>query len=120
MADNEQRPVSAPQFGIGFVTRSIQQVRLAWALIRDDRVPLLLKAIPLLALIYVISPIDLIPDFIPVLGQVDDVGIAMLALSLFNALAPADVVAEHQQRLSGGTGSTNGPVIDIEAKRNNH
>ena len=121
MEDNEERRVNVSQFGMGFVTRSIQQVRLAWALIRDQRVPLMLKAIPLIALIYVISPLDLIPDFIPVLGQLDDAGIAMLAISLFNALAPAEVVAEHQKRITGSSGEdANKPYIDIEAKRNNH
>ena len=121
MPDNEEKRVNVPQFGLGFVTRSVQQVRLTWALMRDERVPLLLKAIPLIALIYVISPLDLIPDFIPVLGQLDDAGIAMLAISLFNALAPADVVAEHQQRLNGSSGeNSNGKTIDIEANRNNH
>src|SRR5260221_1003686 len=121
MADNEERRLNGPQFGIGIITRTIQQARLAWALIRDDRVPLLLKAIPLVALIYVLSPIDLIPDFIPVLGQLDDLGIAMLAISVFNSLASADIVSEHQQRLSGGaTTSSDGPFINVKAKRDDH
>jgi len=120
MTDDNERRVNVPPPGMGFLSRSIQQVRLAWGLMRDDRVPLLLKAIPLAAIIYVISPLDLIPDFIPILGQLDDAGIAMLAISLFTSLAPADVVAEHRERLNGGsTAESKGQFIDIKAKRNN-
>ncbi len=42
-----------------------------------------------------ISPIDFIPDVIPVLGQLDDLAVLMGAISLFNNLAPADIVQEH-------------------------
>jgi hypothetical protein len=73
---------------------------LAIRLYRDPRVPALLKSIvPAFTALYVLSPVDLIPDFLLGLGQVDDVGILGLALlvglKLIRRLAPADVVAAH-------------------------
>ena len=54
-------------------------------LIRDPRVPTAEKALLLAALVYVISPIDLIPDFFPFIGQVDDVFVvALTVLRLVN------------------------------------
>ena len=112
----------APARGIGFFGQLIQQFRLSWALLLDNRVPWVLKLIPLGAIVYVISPLDLIPDVIPILGQLDDLGILMMALRLFNSMAPADVVDEHINRLRGGDQhlikrKNDGTVIDVEANR---
>jgi uncharacterized membrane protein YkvA (DUF1232 family) len=78
----------------------VQQVKLAYRLFLDDRVPLLLKLIPLVALGYVIWPFDPLPDFIPGLGQLDDIAIVMLGLRLFFEFAPPAVMHEHLQRLA--------------------
>ena len=51
------------------------QVRLAIRLVREPRVGMLVKALPVLAAVYVVSPLDFVPDVIPVLGQLDDLGI---------------------------------------------
>jgi uncharacterized membrane protein YkvA (DUF1232 family) len=110
----------APKRGIGFLGQLIQQFRLSWALLLDNRVPWVLKLIPIGALAYVISPLDLIPDVIPILGQLDDIGVLMSALRLFNTLAPADVVAEHTERLAAGNApqiKQKNTVIDVEAHR---
>jgi uncharacterized membrane protein YkvA (DUF1232 family) len=111
-----------PQRSIGFLRSLWQQIRLSWALLLDNRVPLRLKAIPLTAIAYVLSPIDLVPDVIPVLGQLDDLGVLMAALTTFNNLAPADVTAEHMERLHTKKKyrirrSADGTVIDVEAER---
>lgn len=45
--------------------------------------------------IYLLSPLDLIPDFLPVIGQLDDFGLLLMALSAFIRLAPDDVVHEY-------------------------
>ena len=111
-----------PQRSIGFFRSLWRQIRLSWSLLLDNRVPLRLKVIPLTAIAYVLSPIDLVPDVIPVLGQLDDLGVLMTALTTFNNLAPADVAAEHMERLQAkrkyrvrhGANST---VIDVEAER---
>jgi uncharacterized membrane protein YkvA (DUF1232 family) len=95
MAETPNRPTR----DLGFFRAMIDQGRVSWALFTDSRVPLLLKAIPLGALAYVISPIDAVPDVFPILGQLDDIGILMGAMSLFNTLAPADIVTYHLERL---------------------
>jgi uncharacterized membrane protein YkvA (DUF1232 family) len=51
------------------------------------------------AVAYALSPIDLIPDFIPVLGHLDDVLIVPLLVWLALRIVPAHVVAEHRSRL---------------------
>lgn len=81
-----------------------QNGQLALRLFADGRVPLMLKAlIPVAALAYIIMPIDLLPDFIPVLGQLDEVAIILLLMRLFVSLAPQEVVAEHRQHMAGET-----------------
>ena len=64
----------------------------------DDRVPMYVKIIPVLLLLYLTSPIDLVPDFIPVLGYLDDVVIALLALALIIRLTSGPVVLDLLQR----------------------
>src|SRR6266436_4665058 len=71
-------------------------VRLALRLMREPGVPLVTKALPLLTAIYVISPLDLVPDVIPVLGQLDDLGIVLIALEVFLRLCPPAAVAFHR------------------------
>ena len=75
--------------------RKLTFVRL---MMRDDRVPLYVKIIPVLLLIYLTSPIDLVPDFIPVLGYLDDVVIALLALALIIRLTSGPVVLDLLQQ----------------------
>lgn len=77
------------------------QMRLTWRLIRDPRVPLMTKFVPLLAVIYILSPLDLIPDIIIGLGQLDDIGILLLSMRALEMVAPQEVVAEHRAYLSG-------------------
>ncbi len=63
---------------------------------RDPRVPWYAKAVALAVAAYALSPIDLIPDFIPVLGYLDDVIIVPLGIVLAVRLIPADILAEHR------------------------
>lgn len=76
------------------------QARLAFRLFREPRVPMVLKAVPVLALLYVISPIDFVPDFIPGLGQLDDLGIALAALELFVRLSPGGAHTFHREAIT--------------------
>ena len=79
----------------------IDQIRLTWALLRDPRVPLWAKAIPVLGIIYVLSPLDFIPDVIVGLGQLDDLAIVIAGMRLFAAVVPADIVEQHRAEIAG-------------------
>lgn len=81
----------------------IKQARLGWRLLKDNRVPGWVKLIPAAALIYFLSPIDLIPDLaLPGLGEVDDIVVLLLALKMFLDLSPPTIVREHLEDLFGG------------------
>ena len=73
--------------------------RLAWDLLRDPRVPAEQKLVLAAVGAYVLMPLDIIPDFIPVLGQVDDVAVVLLGLRWFIRAAPEEVVSEHLARI---------------------
>ena len=79
----------------------IDQIRLTWALMRDPRVPLWAKAIPVLGIIYVLSPLDFIPDVMIGLGQLDDLAIVLAGMRLFAAVVPADIVEQHRAEIAG-------------------
>lgn len=76
---------------------------LSWRLMADGRVNLPHKVIPVLALLYLISPVDFVPELLlgPLapLGVIDDIGIVLLALDFFIRMAPSDVVREHLEDL---------------------
>jgi uncharacterized membrane protein YkvA (DUF1232 family) len=63
---------------------------------RDPRVPWYAKALALCVAGYALSPIDLIPDFIPVLGYLDDVIIVPLGILAVIKLIPPEIMAEHR------------------------
>jgi uncharacterized membrane protein YkvA (DUF1232 family) len=94
------------------------QLRVALRLMREPSVPLLTRLLPLLAVLYLLFPLDFIPDILPVLGQLDDLGIIALALELFLKLCPPRAKAFHEgalargQRYSPMPGS--GDVIDVK------
>lgn len=122
MTEKSKNSNVPPQRGIGFFRQLIEQVRLSWALLLDNRVPLVLKLIPLAAIAYVVSPIDLIPDIFVGIGQLDDLGILMAALTTFNSIAPGYVVDEHLARIRAGNmysikRDKEGTVIDVKPKR---
>ncbi len=76
--------------------------RMVWGIMRDPRTPLGLKGLLAAALAYVVLPVDLIPDVIPILGQADDLTVLLLVLDLFVQNAPAEVRAEHAARARSG------------------
>ena len=77
--------------------------RVIWGLMRDSRTPVHLKALLGAALAYLVMPLDLIPDAIPIVGQADDLTVLLLVLDLFIANAPAEVRREHMERAHNGT-----------------
>ena len=83
----------------GFLHNAIYLIpnflKLLFRLFKDSRVPTAEKAFLIGAIVYVISPIDLIPDVIPFVGQVDDLYLVALTILRMLNRSPADVVREH-------------------------
>lgn len=65
---------------------------------RDPRVPWYAKALAIAVAAYALSPIDLIPDFIPVIGLLDDLILLPLGILLVVWLIPHGIMAEHRER----------------------
>jgi len=63
---------------------------------RDPRVPWYVKALAIVVAGYALSPIDLIPDFIPVVGYLDDLILVPAGIWLVVRLIPANILAEHR------------------------
>lgn len=90
-------------------------LRLVVKLMLDRRVPLGLKMLFPAALIYIVLPFDLMPDYIPIRGQIDDLLALVLATGLFLGLAPKNIVMEHRGRSptnEAGDSSGRGSVIE--------
>jgi len=73
--------------------------RVFWALFADRRVPVWLKVCSVAGAVYVVSPLDLIPDEITGIGYLDDIVLVVLILQTFIEMSPQEVVHEHCQRL---------------------
>ena len=63
---------------------------------RDPRVPWYAKALAIAIAGYALSPIDLIPDFIPIIGYLDDLIVVPLGIALVVRLIPPNIMAEHR------------------------
>ena len=74
------------------------EAHAAWLAARDPRVPMLARILAVAVAAYALSPIDLIPDFIPVLGYLDDLVLVPLGVGLVVRLIPADVLLECRER----------------------
>jgi uncharacterized membrane protein YkvA (DUF1232 family) len=75
------------------IKRDVHAVYLAS---RDPRTPWYAKAVAIGVVAYALSPIDLIPDFIPVLGQLDELIILPLGIWLVVRLIPVEIMNEHR------------------------
>ena len=71
-----------------------RDIAALWLAARDPRVPWLAKATAAAVAAYALSPIDLIPDFVPVLGYLDDLVIVPLGILLAVKLVPLEIMAE--------------------------
>ena len=65
---------------------------------RDPRTPLAAKLVVLAVICYAVSPIDLIPDFIPVIGLLDDLVLVPMGIALALKMIPPEVIAEARAR----------------------
>lgn len=75
-----------------------QKLRLAGALVRDARIPLAVRAIPVLLVLYLAMPLDVIPDFLPVIGQLDDLLVLAIGVGLLIRFVPRTVLKDHLDR----------------------
>jgi uncharacterized membrane protein YkvA (DUF1232 family) len=87
--------------------------RLVWGLARDSRTPLGLKLLLGGALTYVVTPVDLIPDVIPILGHADDLTVLLLVLDLFISNAPTAVREEHMARARTGESTLDEDLAEL-------
>ncbi|MFD3448212.1 YkvA family protein [Microbacteriaceae bacterium 4G12] len=75
-----------------------QELFVLYLSYKDARTPWYAKAVALCVVAYAFSPIDLIPDFIPVLGYLDDLIIVPLGISLALKLIPPQVLEDNRER----------------------
>jgi uncharacterized membrane protein YkvA (DUF1232 family) len=75
--------------------------RLTWRLLRDQQVPFVTKLVPLGIAAYILSPIDLVPDVILGLGQLDDLALLLLGVQVFIAIIPHSIVQRHRDAMNG-------------------
>ena len=101
----------------------ISHVRLTMRLLREPGVPFLAKVFPIMAALYVISPLDFVPDVLPVLGQLDDLSVILIVLEGFSRVCPARAVDFHRAALAQGRKYSEmpsaGEIIDAEFRREN-
>ena len=82
-------------------SRHMRELKLMRRLLLDERVPLWQKAIPVAAAVYLVSPLDLIPDVLPVVGQLDDLVVLLGSMRLFRSLVPPALIEEHLAYIDG-------------------
>lgn len=91
-----------PQSRASLLAGFIRQVRLCWQLLRHPAVPAWIKTVPILAVLYVLLPIDLLPDPLLGLGQLDDLAIIVLGMELLVNLSPPAIVAALRHEIEFG------------------
>jgi uncharacterized membrane protein YkvA (DUF1232 family) len=95
-------PLQLGMRGLRFLRHLPQFVRLYWRLLNDRRVSIWPKALLVLSALYVVSPVDIIPDVIPFFGEVDDLVVVIVVCRLFMYMCPREVVQEHVRRIGAG------------------
>jgi uncharacterized membrane protein YkvA (DUF1232 family) len=102
-AMNNKKPTfSGPNAGLNIIAELVKRLRLIWLLFTDKRVPVWVKSVLPLSVLYLFSPIDFVPDVLLGLGQLDDLGVLLLGMALFVKLCPADVVEYYTNQLEFG------------------
>ena len=77
---------------------------LLWRLLKDRRVPWWARALLPALLLYLALPVDLIPDFIPVLGYLDDLLVVLLVVAVLLRAVPPEATEEHLSSLESREG----------------
>src|ERR1041385_7449568 len=112
MSERKSRKIVVPPQG-GVVRDVANRLKLIMKLMGDPRVSPWVKLIPVGALIYLVSPIDLIMG-IPGVDALDDAAVLWLGSNLFVELCPQNVVSEHLANING-TLEDSGEIVDAES-----
>ena len=102
--------------GASLVHKLRVDAHAAWLAARDPRTPWYARAFGMAVTAYALSPIDLIPDFIPILGLLDDALLIPLGLWLFVKMLPDGLFAEHRAAAAAAAkrpGSAAGALIVV-------
>lgn len=83
----------------GFFGELWEQARLVYYLMRDPNVPIFLKTLPFVGLVYFFFPFDFITDLVPVVGQLDDITLMIIGSKIFIEMAPPPVVAHYIRQM---------------------
>jgi uncharacterized membrane protein YkvA (DUF1232 family) len=113
MPDRKTRKIIVPPQG-GMLRNFVNRLKLILKLMGDKRVSPWVKLIPVGALAYLISPVDLIMG-IPGIDALDDAAVIWMGSTLFVELCPADVVQEHMQELGSNLEDSSGDIVDADA-----
>jgi uncharacterized membrane protein YkvA (DUF1232 family) len=84
---------------VRFVANLPSFVKLFLGLLADRRVGFFAKALLVGGVVYAVTPLDFLPDYLPFIGQMDDLAILVMALRMFMQLCPPQVVDEHVARI---------------------
>lgn len=105
-------PLNRNTFGGGFIGDILTKLRLTLELFKDPRVSVWVKSIPVISLLYLISPLDLL------IGPIDDAVILYVGMDFFIDLCPREVVSEHLVRIQGKhlQPKKDDDVIDVDFK----
>ncbi|PTJ21828.1 YkvA family protein [Staphylococcus simulans] len=83
-----------------FVAKMNQELLVLYLSSKDQRTPMTVKILAVCIVAYALSPIDLIPDFIPVLGYLDDIIIVPLGIALCLKLIPEPILQDNRRKAS--------------------
>jgi uncharacterized membrane protein YkvA (DUF1232 family) len=113
MPDKKSRKIVVPP-PRGMTRNFVDRLKLILKLMGDSRVSPWVKLIPIGAIAYLISPIDIIMG-IPGVAALDDAAVLWIGSSLFVELCPPDVVQEHMQDLGSNLEDGSGDIVDADA-----
>jgi uncharacterized membrane protein YkvA (DUF1232 family) len=113
MPDKKTRKIVVPA-SKGMTRDFVDRLKLIMKLMGDSRVSPWVKLIPIGAIAYLISPIDIIMG-IPGVAALDDAAILWIGSNLFVELCPPEVVQEHRQSLGNNLDDSSGDIVDADA-----